>query len=104
MVDPLIALLIGIGFLFASALIFWPDSGLLWRLQKRRELTDKVLIEDTLKYIFKCERNQKSATLESLAGVLSTSNTSRKKYRYPDRSGAPSMGTVPGGYNWIWGN
>jgi DtxR family Mn-dependent transcriptional regulator len=73
MVDPLIALLIGIGVIFVSVLIFWPDSGLLWRLQKRRELTDKVLIEDALKYIFKCERNQKPATLESLAGVLSTS-------------------------------
>jgi len=73
MVDPLIALLIGIGVIVVSVLIFWPESGLFWRLQKRRELTDKVLIEDTLKYIFKCDRNQKPATLESLAGVLSTS-------------------------------
>jgi DtxR family Mn-dependent transcriptional regulator len=73
MVDPLIALIIGIGVIFVAVLVFRPGSGLLWRLQKRRELTDKVLIEDTLKYIFKCERNQKPATLESLAGVLSTS-------------------------------
>ena len=73
MVNPLVALLIGVGVLVVSGLLFWPQTGLLWRLQKRRELTEKVLIEDTLKYIFKCERNQKTATVESLAGVLSTS-------------------------------
>lgn len=73
MFDPLIALLIGIGVLALSGLLFWPGSGLIWKLQKRRELTEKVLIEDTLKYIFKCERNQKSCTLEGLAGALSTS-------------------------------
>jgi len=73
MINPLYALLTGIGVLLVAALIFWPQSGLLWRLQKRRELTEKVLIEDTLKYIFKCERNQKTATVESLAGALATS-------------------------------
>jgi len=73
MIDPLIALLIGTGVIVVSVLVFWPQTGLIWRIQERRELTEKVLIEDTLKYIFKCERNQKSATLESLAGVLSTS-------------------------------
>ena len=73
MVDPLLALLIGIGVMFIAGLAFWPQSGLFWRLQKRQELTEKVLIEDALKYIFKCERNQKTATVESLAGVLSTS-------------------------------
>ena len=73
MVDPLIALLSGIGVLILFGLIFWPQSGLYWRFQKRGILTEKVLIEDALKYIFKCGRNQKTATLESLAGVLSTS-------------------------------
>ncbi|MCK4800581.1 MAG: DtxR family transcriptional regulator [Anaerolineales bacterium] len=73
MIDPLIALLSGIGVILFAGLLFWPQSGIFWRLQKRRELTEKVLIEDTLKYIFKCERNQKSATVESLAGMLSTS-------------------------------
>ena len=73
MLDPLVGLLIGIAALAVSGLLFWPNSGLVWKLQKRRELTEKVLIEDTLKYIFKCERNQRSCTLESLAGALSTS-------------------------------
>ena len=73
MINPLFALLIGSGVLLIAGLFFWPQSGLFWRLQKRSELTDKVLIEDTLKYIFKCERNQKTATVESLAGALSTS-------------------------------
>ncbi|MCD6425297.1 MAG: metal-dependent transcriptional regulator [Anaerolineales bacterium] len=73
MIDPLFALLVGIGVMLIAGLVFWPQSGLFWKYQKRRELTEKVLIEDTLKYIFKCERNQKTATLESLAGALSTS-------------------------------
>lgn len=73
MIDPLIALLIGIGVILLTGLVFWPQSGLFWKLQKRQELTEKVLIEDALKYIFKCERNQKTATVESLAGALSKS-------------------------------
>jgi len=73
MIDPLYALLIGIGVMVITGLVFWPQSGLVWKLQKRQELTEKVLIDDTLKYIFKCERNQKTATVESLAGALSTS-------------------------------
>ena len=73
MIDPLVALLFGIGVMLIAGLVFWPQSGFFWRLQKRQELTEKVLIEDALKYIFKCERNQKTATVESLAGTLSTS-------------------------------
>jgi DtxR family Mn-dependent transcriptional regulator len=73
MLDPLYALLIGVGVLIAVGLLFWPGFGLAWRIQKRRELTTKVLIEDTLKYIFKCERNQQTCSLEALAGALSTS-------------------------------
>jgi len=71
MVDPLLALVSGIVVLAVGALVFWPQTGLFWRLQKRRGLTEKVLIEDTLKYIFKCERDQKNVSLESLAGTLS---------------------------------
>ena len=52
MVDPLIALLSGIGVLILFGLIFWPQSGLYWRFQKRGILTEKVLIEVALKYIW----------------------------------------------------
>jgi DtxR family Mn-dependent transcriptional regulator len=73
MIDPLIALVGGIVFLGLIVLLFWPQFGLFWRYRKRRELTEKVLIEDALKYIFKCERNHKTVSLESLAGALSIS-------------------------------
>jgi len=73
MIDPLYALLGGVVFLLILGSMFWPQTGFVWKLQKRRELTEKVLIEDALKYIFKCEREQKTVSLESLAGVLSTS-------------------------------
>lgn len=72
MVNPLYALLIGMGVLALVGVLFWPAKGLVWQLQKRRELTDKVFIEDTLKYIYKCERNNQTASLDSLAGALST--------------------------------
>lgn len=73
MLDPLFTLLIGSGILVLSGFLFWPSTGLVWKYQKRREITDKVLIEDALKYIFKCERNKKTCSLESLAGALSIS-------------------------------
>ena len=72
MIDPLIALLGGVGFFLLVAIVFWPQKGMIWRIQERRLLTEKVLIEDTLKYIFKCERDQRRVSLESLAGALST--------------------------------
>jgi len=71
MINPLFALFGGLGFLLVLALLIWPESGLFWRFQNRRKLTEKVLIEDTLKYIFKCERRGKTVSLESLAGMLS---------------------------------
>ena len=73
MVNPFSALLIGLAVLGLSGILFWPEKGLFWNLQKRRELTEKVFVEDTLKYIYKCERNNQTASLESLAGALSTS-------------------------------
>ncbi|MFL7813981.1 MAG: DtxR family transcriptional regulator [Anaerolineales bacterium] len=73
MVNPLNALLIGIAVIVLTGLLFWPEKGLFWELQKRRGLTEKVQVEDTLKYIYKCERNNQTASLESLAGALSTS-------------------------------
>lgn len=74
MVNPLYALLIGTAFLGLAAMLLWPERGLYWQIRKRRELTEKVLIEDTLKYIYKCERNQQTASLDSLAGALAISS------------------------------
>ncbi len=68
MINPLIALLGGIGFLLLVGFLFWPQSGLFWRLQTRGELTEKVLIEDTLKYIFKCERKGKQSAWKAWPG------------------------------------
>ena len=73
MVDPLVALLSGMGVILFTALVFWPRSGLFWRIRRRGLITEKVLIEDALKYIYKSERNLKPATVESLAGVMSIS-------------------------------
>ena len=42
-----------------------------WR--RRRQMTQRTLIEDALKHIYKSERDQQSPTLESLAGALQSS-------------------------------
>lgn len=71
--NPLINLLLGVLFLVLTSWLFWPDSGIYWRWQKRSRLTDRVMIEDALKHIYTFEGSLQSATLESLAGALSIS-------------------------------
>jgi len=72
MPDPFItligaALITGLGML-----IFWPERGLFERWQRARQMNERVLIEDALKHIFKCETKGRCPTLESTAGALST--------------------------------
>ncbi len=73
MINPLLALGIGSGILVLLGLIFWPESGYLWQLRRRQRLTERVLMEDALKYLHKCERHQISCAAEGLAGALSIS-------------------------------
>lgn len=57
--------------LITLAMLFWPRRGLLWRWRKGGKAAERVLIEDTLKYLFKCEMRDQRPTLESVAGMLS---------------------------------
>ncbi len=73
MVNPLIALTIGLGTLAAAVLLLWPVRGLLWRWLRSREATERVLIEDALKHLFDFEYKERIANLQSLSGALAVS-------------------------------
>ncbi len=73
MENPLFTLLMGTGIIILLALIFWPGKGLLARRGKVRLSSKRVLLEDTLKYLFDCEYKGISCSLNSAAGNLNIS-------------------------------
>lgn len=64
---PLI-LIVGAGLL--GLWIIWPRIGLLARWRKARSLAERSQREDVLKHVLKCEVNNQSPTIHSVAGVL----------------------------------
>jgi len=70
MPDPLNSLLIAALIGAVGLLIFWPDQGLFWRWQRARQVTERVLREDALKHIHRCQRYHRRPTLEGIAGAL----------------------------------
>ena len=73
MVDPLYALGVGLAVVAIALILFAPRAGIFWRWQKMRLLTERVLIEDSLKHFWDAEYGQKPATIQSLAGALGIS-------------------------------
>jgi DtxR family Mn-dependent transcriptional regulator len=70
MPDSLIALFIA-GFLFVAGLVLWyPKRGVLARWERGRRMTERVLCEDALKHLQRCEIHARQPSLESLAGAL----------------------------------
>lgn len=55
-------------------LVFWPDRGLAARVQRTRKLTTRMRLEDALKHLFACEIEERSPSLEGIAGVLQISH------------------------------
>jgi DtxR family Mn-dependent transcriptional regulator len=70
MTDPLIAILIALLLAALGLLLFRPSTGLIPRWQRARQLTERVLIEDALKHIYRSEVHGQQPTLQSLAGAL----------------------------------
>ncbi|MDA0334545.1 MAG: FeoA domain-containing protein [bacterium] len=56
--------------LLVLALLLWPRSGYLWRWRRLVRLSGRVLLEDGLKHLYDCEYRRRTASVESLAGVL----------------------------------
>ncbi len=68
--DPLTALLLGLFLVGITAVVLWPEKGILTRWQKTRHLNERVQSEDALKHIYKFAIKGRRPTLESTAGVL----------------------------------
>ncbi|MEE9189012.1 MAG: metal-dependent transcriptional regulator [Anaerolineales bacterium] len=73
MPEPLIAILIAATITWIAWLLFRPKSGLVPRWRKARQITDRVLMEDALKHIQRCERRGDTPSLQSIAGALDIS-------------------------------
>lgn len=73
MPDPLIAILIAAAIAAIGWILFQPSNGLIPRWRKARQITDRVLLEDALKHIQRCERHTTPTTLQSIAGALDIS-------------------------------
>jgi DtxR family Mn-dependent transcriptional regulator len=70
MIDPAVALL---AFAAASTLMaaaLWPRHGVVARVRRRSELSERVLLEDAIKHVYMRERMSGECSLESLAGRL----------------------------------
>lgn len=73
MVDPLLALTVFGAFVVVVALLAWPRSGIVARLNRMAHLSERVLLEDALKHVYTCQSIGRVCTLESLAGQLELS-------------------------------
>lgn len=73
MPDPLIALIIA-GIVTALALVFfYPGRGIIPRWQHAQQMSERVLTEDALKHIYRCETHNHQPTVQSIAGALNIS-------------------------------
>lgn len=72
-VNPGVSLLIGLGVLLVAGLIFWPRRGLISLWNRARLNTQRVRIEDALKFLFNCEYKNIACRLNSIAGNLNIS-------------------------------
>lgn len=79
MIDPVIALVFGVGVLLAFGLIFWPGRGVVALWKRSRRNTRRVLIEDALKHLYDCEYKRIPCTTQSMAGTLSLSGDEASK-------------------------
>jgi len=71
--NPWTALWVGIGLMGMMAVVFWPRKGLWAWWRRRRILSERILWEDALKHLGTRELEGRTATAESLAGVLGVS-------------------------------
>ncbi|HOX03533.1 MAG: FeoA domain-containing protein [Verrucomicrobia bacterium] len=67
------ALAIGVAVLGMICLAVWPRWGLWDRWRRYRTLRNRILSEDALKHLHRCERERCRATIPSLAGALQVS-------------------------------
>ncbi len=73
MIDPGLALALGLLVIFGTVALLWPDSGLIWKLRRAFRASEREQTEDALKHLFDCEYKGRIGNLQSISGVLSVS-------------------------------
>ncbi len=68
---PIISLIIFFLILIVSAILFWPNYGIITSYKKGLQNTKRVLIEDSLKHLYDYEYRNLTPTINSIAGNLS---------------------------------
>jgi DtxR family Mn-dependent transcriptional regulator len=70
MTQPALALLVFVLLTLGGALAFWPGRGIVSRVVRLRESTEKVRLEDALKHLYKYEYAGWRPSVESVAGSV----------------------------------
>jgi DtxR family Mn-dependent transcriptional regulator len=70
MINPIIALLIAGVVCVIAYLLFWPEKGLIANRRWSKDTVKRVLMEDALKHIYKCEEENITCTFHNLASTL----------------------------------
>jgi DtxR family Mn-dependent transcriptional regulator len=71
--EPLMLLIAGTISVLIFILVFYPNKGIIAIWKKSNYANKKVLIEDALKYLYNCEYNNSTCSLNGIAGNLSIS-------------------------------
>ena len=71
--EPLMLLIAGTIGVLIFILVFYPSKGIIAIWKKSNYANKKVLIEDALKYLYNCEYNNSTCSLNGIAGNLSIS-------------------------------
>ncbi len=71
--EPVTLLLIGSGVVVLAFWLIYPGTGIIAKIGKRKYERGKEYIENALKFIYKCEYEKKSCSLNGLAGNLKIS-------------------------------
>lgn len=71
--EPLVLLIIGVIVILIFVLLFYPGKGIIAVWKKSNYANKKILIEDALKYLYNCEYNNATCSLDGIAGNLSIS-------------------------------
>jgi len=97
MVDPTQALLVFAALTAVTCIVFWPRVGLAERIRRSLARSERVLLEDSLKHVYMCEREGRSSSLESMAGRLgiTTGHAARLVSRLADAGALQLDGAAP---------
>lgn len=70
---PFLLIILGLAIMAILLWIFWPKKGLLVLLSRMRLNSQRVQLEDALKFLFDCEYKHKVCDINSIAGNLQIS-------------------------------